>query len=242
MDKWRFLVRPEEGIGEGTLHYASLSNVLSALSSVAGGCECDLEPVLTSGTKIARWTPDGQNWTDIYCLSSGGECSCDLSAEPATQMYSIWASAVKTASWTKDDWQTQKDIYIPDFGDACTYFNLRNTYSAFAYYPTMNTVAQGMILNCAFWYGRRWETLGNIQVSQPGTYYLEVDTQYTTPSFTIRHDSSTLVPPPKSLINSLKTDTKSIFPLWVIPDAVQTLTTGIPFDCRTALNLPFYSD
>ena len=73
----------------------------------------------------------------------GGGCSCDLSAEPPTEISSTWAQPVNTASWTKDNWQTQKDIYVPDFGDACTYFNLRNTYTCFAYYPTMNTVAQG---------------------------------------------------------------------------------------------------
>lgn len=37
-----------------------------------GDCSCDLQPELTSGTKIAQWTKDGVNWTDIYCLSGGG--------------------------------------------------------------------------------------------------------------------------------------------------------------------------
>lgn len=56
VDKWRFLVRPEEGIGEGTLHYASLSTVLSAISSEGGGgggeCSCDLS-VVPSATLTA---------------------------------------------------------------------------------------------------------------------------------------------------------------------------------------------
>lgn len=73
MDKWRFLVRPEEGIGEGTLHYASLSDVLSALSGEGGGgggggCSCDLSvtpPSTLSAlgqdlVQIADWTKD--NW------------------------------------------------------------------------------------------------------------------------------------------------------------------------------------
>lgn len=73
VDKWRFLVRPEEGIGEGTLHYASLSAVLSALSGEGGGggggeCSCDLSvtpPATLSSlgqdlVQIADWTKD--NW------------------------------------------------------------------------------------------------------------------------------------------------------------------------------------
>lgn len=71
VDKWRFLVRPEEGIGEGTLHYASLSTVLSALSGEGGGgggCSCDLSvtpPAVLSSlgqdlVQIADWTKD--NW------------------------------------------------------------------------------------------------------------------------------------------------------------------------------------
>lgn len=77
---WMFPIRPPDGLPH--LKYVELST----LSSVAGGCECDLEQVLTSGTKIARWTPDGQNWTDIYAPpgGGGGGCSCDLSAEPPT--------------------------------------------------------------------------------------------------------------------------------------------------------------
>ena len=40
--------------------------------SATGGCSCEMRQVLTAGTLIAQFTNDGQNWMDIYCLSSGG--------------------------------------------------------------------------------------------------------------------------------------------------------------------------
>lgn len=173
----------------------------------------------------------------------GGGCSCDLSVTPPGQLSNEYAKPVPVASWTKDNWTTRKDIYAPDFSDACTYFMLRQYLEAFAYIPQFNQTARGQIINCCFWYGRRWQTMSNVQVTEPGTWYLEVVNGTTgTPSFTIRRNSSVAMPPPKSLIDSLTDETTSIFPLWVIPNVEQTMTTGIPFDCRTALNLPFYSN
>lgn len=74
LNDYRFLARPEE---DGTLKYASLSSILSTLSSEisgggGGGCSCDLTAYLTSGTKIADWTKDGVNIVEIYAPSGGG--------------------------------------------------------------------------------------------------------------------------------------------------------------------------
>lgn len=85
VDKWRFLVRPEEGIGEGTLHYASLSDVLSAISSGGGG----------GG-------------------GGGGGCSCDLSVTPPTTLSALGQDLVQIADWTKDNWKTHVPILAPD--------------------------------------------------------------------------------------------------------------------------------
>lgn len=48
-----------------------------------------------------------------------------------------------------------------------------------------------------------------------------------------------MIPPTDSPNN---TDTETYFPVWVIPDTVATLTTGIPYDCRTAIYGPYYSN
>lgn len=168
IDKWRFLVRPEEGIGEGTLHYASLSAVLSAISSVAGGCECDLEQVLTSGTKIARWTPDGQNWTDIYAPSDGGGggCSCDLSVTLASTLSSLGQDLVQIADWTNDGWQTHVPILAPDTAkDIITMAN-RLAYTPFYLRIRYNNGSPIMdIINNFFFYGRDMKTLQNYAVT-----------------------------------------------------------------------------
>ena len=61
------LVRRVDSAGNRELKYVSLSSL-----SGGGGCSCEMRQVLTAGTLIAQFTNDGQNWMDIYCLSSGG--------------------------------------------------------------------------------------------------------------------------------------------------------------------------
>lgn len=177
VDKWRFLVRPEEGIGEGTLHYASLSAVLSALSGEGGGCDCELEQVLTSGTKIARWTPDGQNWTDIYCTTGGG-CSCDLSVTPPATLTSLGQDLVQIADWTKDNWQTHVPILAPDTMASVNEINLWQDMTPFSLTLTENSIAQGRIEHCFFYYGRELKVVGSgtYYLNGAGTYYLHIAT------------------------------------------------------------------
>lgn len=63
----------DNGRAQTDIYAPDISGAVASavISSLSDSCSCDLSAVLTSGTLIARWTKDGQNWTDIYCLSSG---------------------------------------------------------------------------------------------------------------------------------------------------------------------------
>ena len=79
-------------------------------------CSCDLSTTLTTGTKIAAWTKDGVNWTDILAPNGGGgDCSCEMSAVISAETYqdAAYRTNTKVAQF-KDCQGRTTDVYAPD--------------------------------------------------------------------------------------------------------------------------------
>lgn len=173
----------------------------------------------TNGDRVLEYMSLSASISALSALSGGGAgCSCDVSCD--------LSAGTKVASWTKDGWETHKDIYVP-------------VYPA----PFDFDQKEKKIVNCVWYMGRTVRQLQDYAVDELSscTYWLKIETdqngQYSQCSiikntYAVPFNGGAFAAPEN-------TDRNTHWPLWSISAGESGLTPT--FDWRGAWKTPFYS-